>query len=105
MSLRMFEREIEKVGIVVKPNHDEAYRTANELSAWFEKRGLKMIGGPRQEAEVVSSDTVETRRFKDEADLIVVLGGDGTIISTARLTGTRDVLVLGINYGSLGYLD
>ena len=39
-----------------------------------------------------------------EADLIVVLGGDGTMISTARLVGDLDVLVLGVNYGSLGYL-
>jgi NAD+ kinase len=36
--------------------------------------------------------------------LIVVLGGDGTMISTARMVGDHQVLVLGINYGSLGYL-
>ena len=39
-----------------------------------------------------------------DTDLFVVLGGDGTMISTARLVGDADVLVLGINYGSLGYL-
>ena len=41
---------------------------------------------------------------KVNADLIVVLGGDGTMISCARLIGQKEVLVLGINYGSLGYL-
>ena len=39
-----------------------------------------------------------------DADFIVVLGGDGTMISTSRLIGNTDVLVLGINYGGLGYL-
>jgi len=37
-------------------------------------------------------------------DLIIVLGGDGTMISTARIIGSSGALVLGINYGSLGYL-
>jgi NAD+ kinase len=39
-----------------------------------------------------------------DAGLAVVLGGDGTMISTSRLVGDTDALVLGINYGSLGYL-
>ncbi|MFN2494282.1 MAG: NAD(+)/NADH kinase, partial [Pyrinomonadaceae bacterium] len=37
-------------------------------------------------------------------DLIVVLGGDGTMIATARLLDNRDVPVVGVNYGNLGYL-
>jgi NAD+ kinase len=49
-------------------------------------------------------EQVDDERFAAESDLIVVLGGDGTMISTARLVGDSDALVLGINYGSLGYL-
>jgi len=100
----MTNREIKCVGVVVKPNHDEAWKTACEVSEWFEKRGIRLIGAPRREAEYGETDSAEIRKFKDEADLIVVLGGDGTMISTARLTGEREGLVLGINYGSLGYL-
>jgi NAD+ kinase len=100
----MENQEIKCVGIVVKPNHKEAWATACELSEWFDDCGIKVLGGPRQEHEVCKIETAETREFKEKADLIVVLGGDGTMISTARLTGKREVLVLGINYGSLGYL-
>lgn len=105
----MLNREIKCVGVVVKPNHKEAWQTACELSAWLETRGIDLIGKPHKElenfgAENCSIEAVETEKFQTQADLIVVLGGDGTMISTARLTGDREILVLGINYGSLGYL-
>lgn len=105
----MTVREIKSVGIVVKPNHAEAWATACELSDWLEKRGIELLGKPYAETtkpddETCDIETIDASRFTAEADLIVVLGGDGTMISTARLVGDREVLVLGINYGSLGYL-
>lgn len=105
----MLNDGIKCVGVVVKPNHKEAWATACELSDWLEKRGIELIGKPHEEAERVNAeicdiDAVKAEKFQSEADLIVVLGGDGTMISAARLVGNREVLVLGINYGSLGYL-
>ncbi len=100
----MINREIKCVGVVVKPNHSEAWQTACELAEWFEKRGISLIGSPHEEAEICPVERVGAEEFQEKADLIVVLGGDGTMISTARLIGKREVLVLGINYGSLGYL-
>jgi NAD+ kinase len=100
--------KIETVGVVVKPNHPEAWHTACELSEWLEKREVKLVGRPyamaMAAAEQCEIETVDQAAFASEADLIVVLGGDGTMISTARLIGDHDALVLGINYGSLGYL-
>ncbi|MBK7392026.1 MAG: NAD(+)/NADH kinase [Chloracidobacterium sp.] len=90
--------EIRSVGIVVKPNHPEARATAGELSEWLRTKGIDQAG------EVIEAGTSDTENSTVDADLIVVLGGDGTMISTARLIGSGDVLVLGINYGSLGYL-
>lgn len=100
----MINKEIKCVGIVVKPNNAEALATARQLPEWLAARGIKLVGEPRQEAEVPIPESYELERFKNDVDLIVVLGGDGTMISTARLTGEKEVLVLGINYGSLGYL-
>jgi NAD+ kinase len=103
------DTKIKCVGVVVKPNHSEAWRTACELSAWLEKRGIDTIGKLHEDSERLNAENcgigdAEIEKFQTQADLIVVLGGDGTMLSTARLTGDREVLVLGINYGSLGYL-
>jgi NAD+ kinase len=98
---------IKTVGVVVKPNHAEAWRTACELSEWLEKRGVSLIGKPYSNGGIQDIDACEEPTATGDlfdADLIIVLGGDGTMISTARLIGNRQVLVLGINYGSLGYL-
>ncbi|MBA4184343.1 MAG: NAD(+)/NADH kinase [Acidobacteria bacterium] len=100
----MINKEIKCVGVVIKPNHREAWATAGDLAAWLKKRNINLIGNSYGEAKNGCIETVETEEFQSQSDLIVVLGGDGTMISTARLTGDREVLVLGINYGSLGYL-
>ncbi|MBK9436760.1 MAG: NAD(+)/NADH kinase [Chloracidobacterium sp.] len=95
----MENKQIRSVGIVVKPSHAEATATASELSSWLRQRGIAQLGEP------ISADEIKPENdLTLDADLIVVLGGDGTMISAARLVGGQDVLVLGINYGSLGYL-
>jgi len=66
--------------------------------------------GPDIERARIESETgcaievLEDDKMAGSVDLIVVLGGDGTMIGTARMVGDHSVPVLGINYGHLGYL-
>ena len=100
----MEKRPVKKVGIVVKPNDPEAFGTGCELSDWLSEHDIEQVGVPCVWSESAATDEAESNDIAENADLIVVLGGDGTMISTARMVGDHDVLVLGINYGSLGYL-
>jgi NAD+ kinase len=93
----MASSRITSAGIVVKPGHAEALETAGELAAWLTEHDVRTCDEPFQAGEPLNEAALA-------ADLLVVLGGDGTMISTARMAGGSDVLVLGINYGSLGYL-
>lgn len=97
---------IRSVGIVVKPKHAEAHKTAAELAAWLKTRDINVVGEPFTEAETDRRDSADFdgAKLADQADLVVVLGGDGTMIATARLIDDAEVMVLGVNYGSLGYL-
>ncbi len=101
---------IRRVGVVVKPAQPEALQMLCELVVWLKKRNLTLVGEPNVERERIEAETgcaieiEESERLSESADLFIVLGGDGTMIRAARLVGKHDVPVLGINYGSLGYL-
>jgi NAD+ kinase len=74
------------------------------------QRGIELAGGPEIERETIEHETgcsvaqVESEKLAAAVDLVLVLGGDGTMIATARMIGDEEVPVLGVNYGSLGYL-
>jgi NAD+ kinase len=101
---------IKRIGIVLKPHQPDALRTMCELTVWLSKRGISLLGGPEIERERIAQQTgcaveqVEPDQISAKADLMLVLGGDGTMIAAARLMGDAEVPVLGINYGGLGYL-
>ena len=101
---------VKQIGIVLKPHQPDALRTLCELVVWLGKRGIGLVGGPEIERESIEHATgcavkeVPDDLLSESVDLILVLGGDGTMISTARKLGDWEVPVLGVNYGGLGYL-
>jgi NAD+ kinase len=101
---------IKRIGIVLKPHQPDALRTLCELTAWLSERQIEVVGGPDIERERVEHATgcpvseVEPEKLAESVDLLLVLGGDGTMIATARMIQDTEVPVLGVNYGGLGYL-
>jgi NAD+ kinase len=101
---------IKRIGIVLKPHQPEALKTICELVVWLAERNITLVGGPEIERERIEHQTgcpvhqLETEQIAAGVDLILVLGGDGTMIATARMVGDQEVPVLGVNYGGLGYL-
>jgi len=106
----MTNSTIKRVGIVLKPHQPEALKTLCELAKWLGERGIGLVGGPEIENERIEHETgcavrqVPPDQIAQSIDLMLVLGGDGTMIATSRLLGDHEVPVLGVNYGGLGYL-
>src|SRR5258708_28600304 len=101
---------IKRIGVVCKPHQPDALETLCRLTQWLNERGIKLIGGPEIERERIEHqtgcavDSVKQEDLPKSVDLILVLGGDGTMISTARMIGDAEVPVIGVNYGGEGYL-
>jgi NAD+ kinase len=92
---------IRTVGLVVKRDRPRAVRLARRMLAWLERRGLRVLVDA--EAQLDGARARSKDDLAREADLIVVLGGDGTLLSIARRAGAG-LPILGVNLGELGFL-
>ncbi|HBG93256.1 MAG: NAD(+) kinase [Nitrospirae bacterium RIFOXYB2_FULL_43_5] len=94
---------MKKIGIISKAGRTEPAEILKDFLPWLNNRGLevfldtetasllKMKGSPRSEMPSL-------------VDMIVVLGGDGTMLNVARLVCERGVPILGVNLGGLGFI-
>jgi NAD+ kinase len=90
------------VGLVVKYGEPKAAEMASWVVPWLKEKGKKVLVERGALAGVGAG--VSKEEIARKADLIVVLGGDGTLLSIARLVEHRAVPILGVNLGGLGFI-
>ena len=95
--------KIEKVGFVLRPDSPEIFALYNDIRLKFENRGFKVLVDEAS-AEMISVEGIAFDRMCKEVDLLVSLGGDGTLLGVVRQSYGYDKPVLGINAGNLGFL-
>jgi NAD+ kinase len=96
---------VQSVGIISRPRRDDLAAVVPPLVHWLEERGVKAI----LDKETVSCVLPERPAHPREelpalTDLLIVLGGDGTLLAAARLMVDRNVPILPVNLGRLGFL-
>src|ERR1700749_1379030 len=94
-----------RVAIVCKPNKEELTRLLPELIAWLREHGYEPLldheGGRYSDAAPsVNRDELPAHN----PALVIMLGGDGTLLSVARIFASVGTPVLSVNLGSLGFL-
>ncbi len=96
--------DIKTVGIVSKPDVPAAAELVPKLMAWLQERGITI----RYDAETAAysglTGFVPRAELAERADLVIVLGGDGTLLSAARAIAGRDIPLFPVNLGGLGFL-
>jgi NAD+ kinase len=97
-----------RIGIAVKPKLVEARETLAELTAWLRERGVDAVWTPEAAKVVDGADrkTAEQTELPKQVDVALVLGGDGTLLAMAKAIAEsgRDIPILAVNFGSLGFL-
>jgi NAD+ kinase len=97
---------VKRLGIVAKTDREEARTVVPQLLDWCAAHGIQPVleketAGLCPEATVPMAGRPE---LPAQSDLLLVLGGDGTLLSMARLVGDLGVPILGVNRGGLGFL-
>lgn len=96
---------IQTVGIISRPRRTDIVSVAPGLLAWLQKQGVNVFCDSETAECLPSSCNVKTREeISGISDLLIVLGGDGTLLAAARLLGERKVPILPVNLGGLGFL-
>ncbi len=95
---------IRTVFVVAKIGPPAGVRIAQELARWLEQRKIAVHFEEETAAALGRTDGVSRDRLPPEIDLAIVAGGDGTLLSMARAAAPLQIPLLGINYGSLGFL-
>ncbi len=96
---------IKTVGIVSKPHADAAGGVVPKLIEWLWRRGLELrMDEVTADYANGAAPGLPRADVPEGCDLIVVLGGDGTLLSAARAIGRREIPLLPVNLGGLGFL-
>ena len=98
------DSRVTAVGIVAKPRSDQAARVVPELLAWLADRGVAARLDSEVAAYAGSPDALPREDVSKGTQLVIVLGGDGTLLSAARALGGGDIPLFAVNLGGLGFL-
>jgi len=94
-----------RIGIVTNPGKDVDLRVTRALAAHLRERGITVTEQLLDRADFAEEEMAgELRRMREAVDLIIVLGGDGTLLGTARRTAGLGAPIFGVNLGRLGFL-
>jgi NAD+ kinase len=96
--------ELKAIGLISKPKKEDICAVAPKLLDWLAKRGIRAVID-RQTADCLGrQDGLPREEISPKVDLLVVLGGDGTLLAAVRLVEKHAIPLLGINLGHLGFL-
>src|SRR5262245_988795 len=92
------------IGILTKPKFPEVKNTLHDVVTWLRGRNIDVILDRTSALLLGEQGGYQETSLASKADVLLVLGGDGTMLNAARLAGERGIPILGVNMGGLGFL-
>jgi len=101
---------MKRIGIIAKRNKPEAVTIVKDLLEWLRPKKIEAYVEEEMGNLLTPScfgpylNSVERKELPNHVEMMVVFGGDGTLLSVARQVWNRDIPILGVNLGGLGFL-
>jgi NAD+ kinase len=97
--------EVKTIGVVINTTRPNAGSVLKHVAGLLEQREVKLIAErSAEEFSDIVREIQDAESFAGSADLVLAMGGDGTLLRAARVVGRSGVPILGINLGGLGFL-
>jgi len=96
--------DIKTVGIISKPGVPAAAELVPQLIAWLRERGITIRHDDETAVYAGLTGAIPRTEIAEGADMVIVLGGDGTLLSAARAMAGRNIPLFPVNLGGLGFL-
>ncbi len=93
-----------RIGIIGRTHKEETFEIIKELSDWLEKRGVKVYVEKELGTMINHPNSIPYSELPESVDMVLVFGGDGTLLRVARLVSKYGIPILGVNIGRLGFL-
>jgi NAD+ kinase len=95
---------IDTVGIISKPRSETAAHVVPDLIAWLDARSVRIRLDAESAGYAHRADSLAREQVAEVSGLVIVLGGDGTLLSAARAIGGGGTPIFAVNLGGLGFL-
>jgi NAD+ kinase len=101
---------MKRVGIITKQNKPEVVSFTRSLVEWFSPKQVEvyveveMKGLFNPPLSIPFLHFIRREDFPGQVEMVIVLGGDGTLLSVARMVWSHGIHILGVNFGGLGFL-
>ncbi|MBF0519146.1 MAG: NAD(+)/NADH kinase, partial [Nitrospirae bacterium] len=92
-----------RVGIICKHGKKEAIELLKKLVPWLRERTTEVCIDSYSAREIGEPGVVQ-EEIAEHCDMVMVLGGDGTMLAASRLVAGKNIPVFGINLGGLGFI-
>lgn len=94
-----------RLGLVINMDKENVFNLARDIIDWLEKKGCQVFLNYKECQVLGREDLCYPRgEFCENVDCILVLGGDGTLLNTARILAPSGIPLFGVNFGQLGFL-
>ena len=95
---------MKRIGIISNPRANKLPQVLGKLLDWLASRGIEVVVDEATAALGIKAEGVPEKKLPRLVEMVIVLGGDGTLLRVSRLPGIHQLPVLGVNLGRLGFL-